>query len=72
MEEMPSRGKGHAEPPVVPPDTRMRRRTLAPAGALLLLSLAIFVVPGPLWDLCLQAAQGLLDVTAYVETVTAP
>jgi len=72
MEEMPSRGRGHTEPPVVPPDTRMRRRTLAPAGALLLLSLAIFVVPGPLWDLCLQAAEGLLDVTAYVETVTAP
>lgn len=72
MEEMPSRGKGHKEPPAVPPDTRMRRRTLVPAGALLVLSLAIFVVPGPLWDLCLQAADGLLDVTAYVETVTAP
>ena len=71
MEEMPSRGKGHTEPPAVPEGTRMRRWTLAPAGALLLVSLAIFVVPGPLWELCLQAADGLLDVTAYVEAVTA-
>ena len=51
--------------------TRMRLRTLVPAGALLLVSLAIFVVPGPLWELCLQAADGLLDVTAYVAAVTA-
>jgi len=71
MEEMPSRGKGHKEPPVVPDDTRIRRRTLLPAGALLLMSLSIFVVPGPLWEMCLQAADGLLDVTAYVEAVTA-
>jgi multicomponent Na+:H+ antiporter subunit D len=70
IEEMPSRGKGRTKPPVVPEDTRLRTRTLAPAGALLLLSLAIFVVPGPLWELCLQAAEGLLDVTDYVETVT--
>jgi multicomponent Na+:H+ antiporter subunit D len=68
--EMPSRGKGRTKPPVVPEDTRLRTRTLASAGALLLLSLAIFVVPGPLWELCLQAAEGLLDVTDYVETVT--
>jgi multicomponent Na+:H+ antiporter subunit D len=71
MEEMPSRGKGHTEPPVVPEGTRMRVATLAPAGALLVVSLAIFVVPGPLWELCLQAADGLLDVTAYVEAVRA-
>jgi multicomponent Na+:H+ antiporter subunit D len=71
LEEMPSRGKGHTEPPVVPEGTKMRAGTLAPAGALLLVSLAIFVVPGPLWELCQQAADGLLDVTAYVETVTA-
>lgn len=71
LEEMPSRGKGHKKPPVVPEGTRMRQQTLAPAGALLLVSLAIFVVPGPLWELCLQAAGGLLDVTAYVEAVTA-
>ena len=37
----------------------------------LLLSLAVFAVPGPLWDLCLHAAEGLLDVTGYVEAVTA-
>jgi hypothetical protein len=48
----------------------MRLRTLVPAGALLLVSLAIFVVPGPLGEWCLQAADGLLDVTAYVESVT--
>ena len=70
FEEMPSRGQGHTEPPAVSDDTRMRPTTLAPAGALLLVSLAMFVVPGPLWDLCLQAADGLLDVTAYVEAVT--
>ena len=70
MEEMPSRGKGRTEPPAVPEDTRMRLQTLVPAGALLLLSLAIFVVPGPLGELCIRAADGLLDVTAYVEAVT--
>jgi hypothetical protein len=48
----------------------MRLQTLVPAGALLLLSLAIFVVPGPLGELCIRAADGLLDVTAYVEAVT--
>jgi multicomponent Na+:H+ antiporter subunit D len=48
----------------------VRARTLLPAGILLLTSLAIFVVPGPLWELCLQAADGLLDVGPYVEAVT--
>jgi multicomponent Na+:H+ antiporter subunit D len=70
LEEMPSRGKGHKQPPDLPDDTRMRRRTLVPAGALVLVSLVIFLVPGPVWELCLQAAAGLLDVTAYVATVT--
>lgn len=72
LEESPSRGKGHTDLPPVDAETRMQKRSLAPAGALLLVSLAIFVVPGPLWELCLQAAEGLLDVTAYVEAVTAP
>ena len=51
---------------------RMRVAVASGLAALLLVSLAIFVVPGPLWELCLQAAEGLLDVTAYVEAVTAP
>ena len=72
LEESPSRGKGHTDLPPVDAETRMQTWSLAPAGALLLVSLAIFVVPGPLWELCLQAADGLLDVTAYVEAVTAP
>ncbi len=70
FDEMPSRGSGRAEPPTVAEDTRVRARTLLPAGILLLTSLAIFVVPGPLWELCLQAADGLLDVGPYVEAVT--
>jgi multicomponent Na+:H+ antiporter subunit D len=51
LEESPSRGKGHTDLPPVDAETRMQKRSLAPAGAL---------------------AEGLLDVTAYVEAVTAP
>lgn len=71
LEEMPSRGAATSDLAVVAADTRLRLRTLAPAAALLAVSLAIFVVPGPLWDLCLRAADGLLDVSAYVEAVLA-
>ena len=71
LEEGPSRGKGHDEAIVVADDARIPLRHLAPAALLLVASLAIFVVPGPLWEWCLQAADGLVDVSAYVEAVTA-
>lgn len=71
LEEMPSRGKKQTHALVVDENTRIRPRTLVPAGALLLLSLALFVAPGPVWEWCLQAADGLLDVSAYVEAVRA-
>lgn len=44
-------------------------RTYAPAAALLLVSLAVFVFAGPVFDICLRAADGLVDTSAYVAEV---
>ncbi|MDP3892785.1 monovalent cation/H+ antiporter subunit D family protein [Nocardioides sp.] len=72
LEEMPSRGQGPAKDPEIPAGTTMPRRTIWPAGALLVASLTIFVLPGPVWELCVQAAESLQDVAAYAEAVTRP
>lgn len=45
------------------------RRTLAPGTALLVVSLAVFVGAGPVWDVCLRAAEGLLDAGTYATEV---
>lgn len=70
LEEMPSRAQAGSGALLVAEDTRIAGRTLVPAAVLLMVSVAIFVIPGPLWDLCLKSAGGLLDVTGYVEAVT--
>ena len=69
LEDLPSGERG---PYAVPPETRMPGRHLLPSGLLLVVSLVIFLVPGPLLDLTQRAADGLLDPRAYAAEVTAP
>jgi hypothetical protein len=69
IEDMPSHGRGQPVPPVCPDGTRLRQHTLVPCGVLLAVSLLMFLFPGPIWELCLQAAAGLVDVTGYAEAV---
>lgn len=69
LEEMPSRGATDTDPIDVPPDARAPRVTVYPAAALLTASLALFVLPGPAWEVALDAADGLLDVSAYSAAV---
>ncbi|WP_203336537.1 monovalent cation/H+ antiporter subunit D family protein [Nocardioides limicola] len=69
IEELPCYGRGRGVPVPFPHGTRIRRRTLLPSAALLGASLLLFFVPGPVWELCLQAASGLLDVSGYAEAV---
>ena len=45
---------------------------VAPTAALVVVSLAIAVLAGPLYDLSERAAQDLLDPSAYVEAVFEP
>jgi multicomponent Na+:H+ antiporter subunit D len=42
---------------------------LAATGGLVLLSLALAVWAGPMYDLCVRAAEDLLDPTAYIQAV---
>lgn len=49
--------------------TTIALRALAPGLALLGVSLAVFVGAGPVWEICLRAAAGLVDTAPYVEAV---
>ncbi len=72
LEEMPSRGSkphGPHDPPVVPEDRRIPTRLLVPSGALLAVSLVAFVGAGPVWEICLRAAEALLDAEGYATEV---
>lgn len=68
MEDLPS---GDQEPHVAH-DTRAPLRTVLPSAVLLGVSLVVFLLPGPVWDLTVRAADGLLDPTTYAAEVTAP
>ncbi|GGO72870.1 monovalent cation/H+ antiporter subunit D family protein [Nocardioides deserti] len=70
LEEMPSRGSTDTDPIDVPPGTRAPRRLVLPSTVLLVASLGLFLVPGPAWDLAVDAADGLLDVSRYAAEVT--
>lgn len=69
LEELPSRSNPADDPCAVAPDARCPRRLVLPAATLVALSLALFVVPGPAWDITTRAADGLLDVGDYVTAV---
>lgn len=70
LEEMPSRGRTDTDPIDVPPGTRAPLRLVVPATTLLTVSLLVFLLPGPVWDLTVRAAGGLLDVSDYAAVVT--
>ncbi|MCL8027443.1 monovalent cation/H+ antiporter subunit D family protein [Nocardioides bruguierae] len=73
LEEMPSAGKeDHPCASEVEPGTRAPQRFVVPAAVLLAASLVLFVAPGLVFSITEQAADGLLDLSAYVEAVTAP
>lgn len=61
---------GDAKRPVALPDwVRIPTADLLPAAAMLTLSLLVFVLPGPFFDIAAVAVEGLLDPTAYVQAV---
>ncbi|WP_114854051.1 proton-conducting transporter membrane subunit [Brachybacterium sp. YJGR34] len=64
----PLTGRGPATP--LPEGTRVPLRLLAPGGAMLAVSVAMFVGIGAVLPLTEAAAAGLLDVPAYVEAVS--
>jgi multicomponent Na+:H+ antiporter subunit D len=69
MEELPPeklRQHGHR---VCAPGTRVPAALLAPGGTLLVVSLVVFLAAGPLWDLCVTAAEGLQDAETYAAEV---
>ena len=61
-----------AEGPRPPLPPARRALMVAPTAALVVVSLAIAVLAGPLYDLSERAAQDLLDPSAYVEAVFEP
>ena len=62
--------EGDPKRPVPLPDwVRIPGWDLVPAGAMLTLSLLVFVLAGPLWSIAGEAVAGLVDPTAYVEAV---
>jgi multicomponent Na+:H+ antiporter subunit D len=62
--------KGDPSRPVPLPDwVRIPAADLAPAGAMLTLSLLVFVLAGPLWAVAADAVVGLVDPGAYVRAV---
>ena len=69
LEDLPSGERG---PHLVAPETRAPLRMVVPSGVLLGASLLVFLVPGPVWDLTVRAADGLLDSSAYAAEVTSP
>jgi multicomponent Na+:H+ antiporter subunit D len=69
LEDLPSGDRARHE---IPLDARVPTRLLVPAGVLLVASLLVFLVPGPVWDATVRAADGLLDTGAYAAEVTAP
>jgi multicomponent Na+:H+ antiporter subunit D len=70
MEELPTEElRGHDAHRACAPGTRVRAPLLAPGVALLVVSLAGFVAAGPLWDLCVAAADGLQDAETYTTEV---
>jgi multicomponent Na+:H+ antiporter subunit D len=72
MEELPAEAggaSGAGRQRVCTPQTRVRGRLMAPGAALLVVSLAVFVLAGPVWDLCVQAAESLLDAETYAGEV---
>ncbi|MBS43680.1 MAG: cation:proton antiporter [Nocardioides sp.] len=69
MEDLPSAGHGEPCPTDFAVGTRAPRRLVVPAAVLLVASLALFVVPGEVWEVTGRAADGLLDVSAYTRAV---
>ncbi len=69
LEDLPS---GDQVPVLLTPQTRVPLRMVLPSAILLGASLAVFLVPGPVWDLTLRAADGLLNTDAYAAEVTSP
>ena len=62
--------EGDPNRPVPLPDwVRIPGADLVPAGAMLALSLLVFVLAGPLWTVAGEAVVGLLDPSAYVAAV---
>ncbi|HQY96296.1 MAG TPA: proton-conducting transporter membrane subunit [Phycicoccus sp.] len=57
------------KPVPLPDHVCIKPLDLAPAGALLALSLVFFVAAGPLWEIADRAAVGLVDVAPYVTAV---
>lgn len=68
LEDLPSSDQG----PHVPLETRAPLRLVLPSAVLLVASLLVFFVPGPVWELTVRAADGLLDPGAYAAEVTSP
>lgn len=61
---------GDPQRPVALPDhVRIPFRDLAPAAAMLTLSLLVFVFAGPLWAISGEAVAGLSDTASYVKAV---
>lgn len=52
-----------------PEELRIKRRLLAPSGALIIISVGMFVLAGPLFGAVHGAAESLLDTGAYQEAV---
>lgn len=75
MEEVqPSRGRRSAEAARVRPlpdveGRRIRLGTYAPGAVLLVASLVVFVAAGPVWEVCIRAAESLLDPQGYAAEV---
>src|SRR5699024_417996 len=53
----------------VSPALRVSSAKLAPATALMVLSVGMFLLAGPLIDATLTATSGLLDTTGYMDAV---
>jgi multicomponent Na+:H+ antiporter subunit D len=70
MEEMPAAEiEEHDGVRACPPGTRVTSSLLAPGLTLVVASLVGFVAAGPIWDLCVQAAESLQDADTYVAEV---
>jgi multicomponent Na+:H+ antiporter subunit D len=70
MEELPPEELGHHDGHrACAPGTRVRASLLTPGVLLVVVSLIGFVAGGPLWELCIRAAEGLQDSGTYVTEV---
>jgi multicomponent Na+:H+ antiporter subunit D len=45
---------------------------VASTAGLVAVTLAVAVLAGPIWDLCVRAATDLLDPSSYVQAVLGP